>query len=204
MMKGAILVISGPSGAGKSSLINEMLKRCDDVYFSISTTTREMREGEKEGREYHFISKEQFEKEIEEGEFLEWAKVHDNYYGTSLKPVKKALQEGKLVVFDIDVQGQKIVKRKFSNILTSVFLTAPSLSVLKERLSKRATDSKEIIQNRIKNALLEIEEIKNYDFLIINDDFQKALKELLCAAKVARLKTSLVDLENFIQTWKEG
>ncbi len=202
-MKGAILVISGPSGAGKSSLINELLKRCDEVYFSISTTTRKIRDGEKDGREYHFISKEQFEKEIKEGEFLEWAKVHDNYYGTSLKPVKKALKEGKLVIFDIDVQGQRIVKRKFSDILTSVFLTTPSLSVLKKRLFKRATDSQEIIQNRIKNALLEVEEIKNYDFLIINDDFQKALNELLCVAKVARLKTSLIDLDDFIKNWRD-
>ncbi|NPA82234.1 MAG: guanylate kinase [Epsilonproteobacteria bacterium] len=200
-MKGAILVISGPSGAGKSTLINRMLKEVPDTYFSISTTTREMREGEQNGREYFFISKEQFEKEIEEGEFLEWAKVHGNYYGTSLKPVKKALSEGKLVVFDIDVQGHKIVREKFDKITTSVFLTTPSLNVLKERLSKRGTDSKDIIEKRIKNALVEIKEIGNYDFLIINDDLEKACDSLISVAKSARLKTSLFDLEQFIDHW---
>ncbi len=203
-MRGAILIISGPSGAGKSSLINEMLKVIPNTYFSISTTTRAMREGEKDGREYFFISKEEFEKEIKEGEFLEWAEVHGNYYGTSLKPVRKALEEGKLVVFDIDVQGHKIVKKKFKDILTSVFLTTPSLKVLKERLLKRGTDSKEIIQNRIKNALIEIEEIKEYDFLIINDIFEEALKELISVARVARLKTSAIDLETFIDKWKNS
>jgi len=195
------LVISGPSGAGKSTLINRMLKEVPDTYFSISTTTREMREGEQNGREYFFISKEQFEKEIEEGEFLEWAKVHGNYYGTSLKPVKKALSEGKLVVFDIDVQGHKIVREKFDKITTSVFLTTPSLNVLKERLSKRGTDSKDIIEKRIKNALVEIKEIGNYDFLIINDDLEKACDSLISVAKSARLKTSLFDLEQFIDHW---
>jgi guanylate kinase len=98
-VKGAILVISGPSGAGKSSLINEMLKEIKDVYFSISTTTRQMREGEREGVEYFFISKEEFEKEIKEGEFLEWAKVHGNYYGTSLKPVREAIYYRDLRIF---------------------------------------------------------------------------------------------------------
>ncbi len=195
------MVISGPSGAGKSTLINRMLKEVPDTYFSISTTTREMREGEQNGREYFFISKEQFEKEIEEGEFLEWAKVHGNYYGTSLKPVKKALSEGKLVVFDIDVQGHKIVREKFDKITTSVFLTTPSLKVLKERLSKRGTDSKDIIEKRIKNALVEIKEIGNYDFLIINDDLEKACDSLISVAKSARLKTSLFDLEQFIDHW---
>ncbi len=201
-MKGAILVISGPSGAGKSSLINEMLKEIKDVYFSISTTTRQMREGEREGVEYFFISKEEFEKEIKEGEFLEWAKVHGNYYGTSLKPVKKALKEQKLVVFDIDVQGHKIVKEKFKELTTSVFLTTPSLKVLQERLLKRGTDDMQTIQKRVNNALIEIEEISHYDFLIINDQFEEALKELVSVAKSSRIKTSLIPIDNFIQNWK--
>ncbi len=201
-MKGAILVISGPSGAGKSSLINEMLKEIKDVYFSISTTTRQMREGEREGVEYFFISKEEFEKEIKEGEFLEWAKVHGNYYGTSLKPVKKALKEQKLVVFDIDVQGHKIVKEKFKDLTTSVFLTTPSLKVLQERLLKRGTDDMQTIQKRVNNALIEIEEISHYDFLIINDQFEEALKELVSVAKSSRIKTSLIPIDNFIQNWK--
>ena len=200
-MQGAILVVSGPSGAGKSSLIEEMLKTVEKVYFSVSTTTRKKREGEIEGVDYHFISKEQFEKEIKEGEFLEWALVHGNYYGTSLKPVKKALDEGKLVIFDIDVQGHKIVKEKFANLLTSVFITTPSKKILKERLLKRGTDSKEIIEKRLQNALKEMEEIKNYDFLIVNDDFQDSLEKLISISKVARIKTSLLNLDTFIKNW---
>jgi len=200
-VQGAILVVSGPSGAGKSSLIEEMLKTVEKVYFSVSTTTRKKREGEIEGVDYHFISKEQFEKEIKEGEFLEWALVHGNYYGTSLKPVKKALDEGKLVIFDIDVQGHKIVKEKFANLLTSVFITTPSKKILKERLLKRGTDSKEIIEKRLQNALKEMEEIKNYDFLIVNDDFQDSLEKLISISKVARIKTSLLNLDTFIKNW---
>ncbi len=203
-MQGAILVVSGPSGAGKSSLIEELLKRTKEVYFSVSTTTRQKREGEKEGVDYYFISKEQFEKEIKEGEFLEWALVHGNYYGTSLKPVKKALKEGKLVIFDIDVQGHKIVKEKFANLLTSVFITTPSRKILKERLLKRGTDNKEIIEKRLQNALKEMEEIKNYDFLIVNDDFQDSLEKLISISKAARIKTSLIPIDSFIKKWSDN
>jgi len=203
-VQGAILVVSGPSGAGKSSLIEELLKRTKEVYFSVSTTTRQKREGEKEGVDYYFISKEQFEKEIKEGEFLEWALVHGNYYGTSLKPVKKALKEGKLVIFDIDVQGHKIVKEKFANLLTSVFITTPSRKILKERLLKRGTDNKEIIEKRLQNALKEMEEIKNYDFLIVNDDFQDSLEKLISISKAARIKTSLIPIDSFIKKWSDN
>ena len=203
-MQGAILVVSGPSGAGKSSLIEGLLKEIKDVYFSVSTTTRLKREGEEEGVDYYFISKEQFEKDIEEGEFLEWALVHGNYYGTSLKPVKKALHEGKLVIFDIDVQGHKIVKNKFPNLITSVFITTPSKKVLKERLLKRKTDSEEIIEKRLKNAIKEMEEIKEYDFLIINDDFDDSLEKLIAVAKVSRIKTSLISLDAFIKKWSDN
>ena len=116
-----MLIISGPSGSGKSSLMNEMFKKIDDIYFSISTTTRVKREGEAEGVDYHYITKKEFKSDIEEGLFLEWAKVHDNYYGTSLKPILKSLHDGKLVVFDIDVQGHKIAREKFGDAITSVF-----------------------------------------------------------------------------------
>ena len=110
--KGAILIISGPSGCGKSTLLKEVYKEIDNYYFSISTTTRAPRVGETNGIDYFFVTKEEFEKDIENDDFLEYAKVHDNYYGTSLKPIKKALEEGKLVIFDIDVQGQIDDKRE--------------------------------------------------------------------------------------------
>ena len=130
--KGAILLLSGPSGCGKSSLLNEVYKGIDNYFFSISTTTREPREGETHGVEYFFITKDEFEKDIEAGNFLEWAKVHGNYYGTSLLPIKKALEDGKLVIFDIDVQGFEQVIKKFKDITTTVFITTPSLEILKK------------------------------------------------------------------------
>lgn len=200
-MLGTILVLSGPSGCGKSSLVNEILKEYDDIYFSISTTTRDMRIGEAEGVNYHYISKEQFEKEIEEGEFLEWAKVHDNYYGTSLKPVKKALTEGKLVIFDIDVQGHKIVKEQFKDILTSLFITTPSAEVLRNRLINRNTDSIEVIENRLVNSRSEMERLDEYDFLLVNDVFDETLAKFRSIVEVSRLKIDRKSQDNFINTW---
>jgi guanylate kinase len=200
-LKGAILIISGPSGSGKSSLLKKLFEEFDDLYFSISTTTREMRDGEVEGEDYYFISKEQFKDDINNGNFLEWAKVHDNYYGTSLKPIIKALKDGKLVIFDIDVQGQKIVKEKFSNLMTSVFLTTPSMQVLKQRLVNRGTDSPEIIEKRLKNALNEITCIYEFDYLLINDDFDTTYNILKSIVIASKHKATLKDMDNFILEW---
>ena len=200
-MSGALVVISGPSGCGKSSLVNEILKDEKNVYFSISTTTREIRDGEKEGVNYFYVSKDEFENGIKEGEFLEWAEVHGNYYGTSLKPVKKALSEGKLVIFDIDVQGHKIVKEKFPLLTTSVFITTPTLKELERRLKNRATESEEVIKNRIENAKDEIKRADEYEFFIVNDDFSKALEELKSIIKVAKIKKPLEEIKNFIKNW---
>jgi guanylate kinase len=201
--KGALLVVSGPSGCGKSSLLKEVYKHIDHYYFSISTTTREKRKGEINGVDYYFVSKEDFEKDIQEGNFLEYAKVHDNYYGTSLKPILKALDQSKLVIFDIDVQGHSIIRKKLNDITTSVFITTPTLDELKNRLNKRATDSKEIIQKRIENAKYEIDFINEYDYLIINDDLQVAANELVSIAKASLLKTSLIDNNVIKQLWEK-
>jgi guanylate kinase len=200
-MSGKILVISGPSGCGKSSLINGVLKEEDDIYFSLSSTTREIRPGEEEGVNYHYISKEQFEKEIEEGAFLEWAKVHGNYYGTSLKPIYKAIAEDKLVILDIDVQGHAIVKEKFSRILTSLFVTTPTQQELKQRLEHRGTDSAETINTRLKNAKTEMARIDEYEYLLINDDFDTALEQFKAIVKAARLKMSEEEITTFTANW---
>ena len=197
----ALLVLSGPSGCGKSSLVNEILKRNDDIHFSISTTTRELRDGEKEGRDYYYISKEQFKKEIEEGLFLEWAEVHGNYYGTSIKPIEKALKEGKLVIFDIDVQGHEIVKKRYDSIMTSLFITTPNKDILKNRLIKRATDKLDVIDNRIVNAKSEMARIEEYDYLLINDDFKLALDSFESIIKVSRLKQTKKQIELFRNSW---
>ena len=199
--KGAILIISGPSGCGKSTLLKEVYKDIDDYYFSISTTTRAPRIGEVNGIDYFFVTKEEFEKDINNGDFLEYAKVHDNYYGTSLKPIKKALDESKLVIFDIDVQGHEIVISKLDAITTSVFITTPSLEVLETRLNSRNTDSTEIIEKRIKNAKGEVEYFQDYDYLIINDDLQIAAKQLVCIANITRIKSKLFEKNSVVSSW---
>jgi len=200
---GVVLVLSGPSGAGKSSLINKIADDIGAYYFSISTTTRPMREGEEEGVHYHFVSEEEFKKDIEEDNFLEHAIVHGNYYGTSLKPVRKALSEGKLVIFDIDVQGNMAIKNRLGDITTSVFITPPSLSELKRRLELRSTDAPEVIEARIKMARREIQRTAEYDFLVINDDLDVAAEVLRQIAKTARLKIPHDKINEFVQEWED-
>jgi guanylate kinase len=199
--KGAILVLSGPSGAGKSTIINAASHEIGEYYFSISTTTRAPREGEEHGREYFFVSREEFEEDIKAGNFLEYAQVHSNYYGTSLKPVREALDAGKLVIFDIDVQGHRLVRAKMNDITTSAFITPPTLKELEKRLRDRCTDSEEVILQRIENAKEEIRAVSEYDFTIINDTVEEAACEFVIVAKAAMLKQSREDEEAFIQTW---
>ncbi len=200
---GAILVLSGPSGAGKSSLINCVKDDIGPYYFSVSTTTRKMRTGEEEGVDYHFVSEEEFKADIEAEEFLEYAKVHGNYYGTSLKPVKQALQERKLVLFDIDVQGHTTVRSRLGDITTSVFITTPTLGELKKRLANRATDAQEVIDNRIKMAKREIQRVSEFDYLLINDDLDRAAKHLTRIAKAARMKIPTLQVSEFVRKWED-
>ena len=199
--KGAILILSGPSGCGKSTLLKEVYKEIGDYYFSISTTTREPRVGEKNGVDYFFVTKEEFEKDIKENSFLEYASVHGNYYGTSLKPINKALDDKKLVIFDIDVQGHELVRNQLDAIVTSVFITTPSLEVLENRLNSRNTDEKEVIANRIKNAKAEVEYFRDYDYLIINDNLDEASKQLVSIANITRIKTKLFNKDSITSSW---
>ena len=201
MQRGAILVLSGPSGAGKSTIINAASEEIGEYYFSISTTTRAPRVGEVNGVDYFFVSKESFEEDIKAGNFLENAEVHGNYYGTSLKPVRVALSEGKLVIFDIDVQGHRLVRAKMNDITTSAFITPPTLLALEERLRARCTDDESVIVGRIENAKHEIKAVGEYDFTIINDTVEQAAREFVIVAKAARLKQSTEDEAKFIVQW---
>jgi guanylate kinase len=201
---GAILLLSGPSGCGKSSLLKNLFQNIEGYYFSISTTTRAPRAEERDGVDYFFSSKEEFEKDIKNGNFLEWAEVHGNYYGTSLKPIQKALDKGKLVIFDIDVQGFEQIIVKLREVTTTVFITTPNLKELQKRLTARQTDSVAVIAKRIKNAEKEIYYIDRYDYILINDDLDEASNQLLSIAQCARLKSSLIDIEKFIQIWKDS
>lgn len=198
---GAILILSGPSGCGKSTLLKNVYKDISDYYFSISTTTREPRVGEKEGVDYFYVSKEEFEEDIKNGQFLEWAEVHGNYYGTSLKPIHKAINKGKLVIFDIDVQGHEIVRKKLGDIVTSVFITTPTLQILEQRLNDRDTDSYAVITKRLDNARIEIKSFQKYDYFIVNDDLEKSSKELVAIANITRIKSKLFDKENTVSNW---
>lgn len=200
---GAVLVLSGPSGAGKSSLLNKIIDDIGECYFSISTTTRPIRNGETDGVHYHFVSEEEFRKDIDEEYFLEYAFVHGNYYGTSIKPVKEALKNGKLVLFDIDVQGNTLVNNSLGDITTSVFISPPTLSELKKRLESRSTDSKEVIDRRIKMAKKEIQRISEYDYLIVNDSLEKAADVLRTIAKAARAKVPDKEINEFVQIWED-
>jgi len=201
---GVVLVLSGPSGAGKSSLINKISNDIGDYYFSISTTTRPMREGEVEGVHYHFVKEEEFVKDIEDDHFLEYAIVHGNYYGTSLKPVREALSQGKLVIFDIDVQGNMAVNDRLGDITTSVFITPPSLSELHSRLENRSTDTKEVIERRLKMAKREIQRTAEYDYLVVNDDIEIAANVLRQIAITARLKIPHDRINEFVQKWEDS
>ena len=200
-MKGQILIISGPSGSGKSTLLSRLLKEESDLYFSISSTTRAPRQGETEGVNYYFTSEDEFKKGIDADEFLEWACVHGNYYGTSLKPVLKALEEGKIAIFDIDVQGFNIAKSKFAKNITSVFITTASKNELKSRLQNRGTDSAETIEKRLINAVGEMEHILEYDYFLINDDLQSCYENLRGILRSMRLKTSNLDAKEIINKW---
>ncbi len=201
-MLGTFIVISGPSGSGKSTLMENVLKRVDNVYFSISSTSRKIRNGEKDGVNYHFISEEKFKKDIEDGYFLEWALVHGNYYGTSLRYVQKALNEGKIVILDVDVQGHKIIRGKLADKITSIFITTPNGDILRRRLEERNTDTSESIERRISNAKDEMERLGEYDFLLVNDDFESTFEKFVHIIKASQNRVKNVDIQKFISSWK--
>ncbi len=198
---GAILVLSGPSGAGKSTVIERAAPYIGAFYFSISTTTRQPRTGEVHGREYYFVDKARFEAGIEAGEFLEYAEVHGNYYGTSLAPVKEALEAGKLVIFDIDVQGHRLARERLGEIVTSVFITPPSIGVLEARLRARGSDDEETIAKRLRNAAEEIAALEEYDFVIVNDDIDAATNAFIAVANASRYRPSYEKRAAFREQW---
>lgn len=176
---GRILILSGPSGSGKSTLCKILQEHFSDIYFSISTTTRAPREGERDGVDYHFVSQDRFIADIKQGAFLEWAQVHNNYYGTALSPITQALEQGKLVIFDVDVQGHQSIKEHYGNLARSVFITTRSKEVLRKRLENRQTDSAQNIELRLLHAYNEMQQLSHFDYLIVNDDIQSAKRAII-------------------------
>ena len=191
----SLFTVSAPSGAGKSSLIAALLKADPTIRLSISTTTRQPRPGEVDGREYHFTTVEAFRKSIEAGEFLEHALVHDNYYGTSRVKVLELLQAGNDVLLEIDWQGALQIREQFPDTV-SLFILPPSIAELENRLNKRGQDSQETIKRRIQGAALEISHASDFDYVIINNDFDLALKQLSAVIESARCRTRQQALKN--------
>ena len=174
---GTLYIVAAPSGAGKSSLVNALIARLPFVYLSISHTTRGMRPGEEDGEHYHFTTTADFLARVGEGEFLEHAQVFDNYYGTSQKYVQNQLNAGHDVILEIDWQGAQQVRRLMPEC-QSIFILPPSKEALQERLEKRQQDSDEVIARRMKDAVSEMSHYGEFYYLIINDDFYKALDEI--------------------------
>lgn len=179
MPLGRLFVIAGPSGAGKGTLIAELLKRHPEVWLSVSATTRKPRKGEEEGREYHFLDEEEFREKARRGEFLEWAEVHGNLYGTPRERVEEKLGQGRDVILEIDVQGARQVRERMPEAV-SVFIFPPSAEVLEERLRQRGTEDEEELRRRLAKAAEESEERRDYDHVVVNDQLDRAAAEL-CA-----------------------
>lgn len=186
--KGMVIIMSAPSGAGKTSICDAVVKKNKNIVYSISTTTRAPRKGEKNGREYYFVTETQFKDEIKQKQFVEWAKVHNNYYGTSKKILESIISKGKDVLLDIDVQGAIKIKKQYKDALM-IFVMAPSLKILKQRLIKRNKDSKAVINIRLKNAEKEISYIDKYDYLVINDKLNESIKQVENIINCSRLST---------------
>jgi len=184
---GTLFVISAPSGAGKTSLVAEMLRADRKLGVSVSHTTRPMREGEKDGVDYHFVSRGEFETMIGRGDFLEHADVFGNYYGTSQVWVREMLARGRDVILEIDWQGAGQVRRLIPECI-SVFIVPPSSDILRDRLMGRGTDAPEVVARRLSEAREECRHAAEFDYLVVNDDFREALADLLAIVRGQRLQ----------------
>lgn len=185
MGKGLLIVVSAPSGCGKGTILSEVLKN-DSFFYSVSATTRAPREGEVNGVNYHFLTKEKFEELIASDGMLEYAQYCGNYYGTPRKAVFDKLEEGKDVILEIEVQGAMKIKERCPEAMF-VFILPPSLGTLKERLLKRGTETMEVIEKRVGEAAREIEAAYKYDYVIVNDDLQTAVDDFITAVKAEKM-----------------
>ncbi|MFO8140738.1 MAG: guanylate kinase [Marinobacter sp.] len=187
--QGTLFVISAPSGAGKTSLVSEMLRQDSQLGVSVSHTTRSMREGEQDGVNYHFVDRSEFEAMIGRGDFLEHADVFGNYYGTSQVWVRDTLAKGQDVILEIDWQGAEQVRRLIPECL-SIFIVPPSAEALRQRLVGRGTDAPDVVERRLSEAEEECRHAVEFDYLVVNDDFDVALADLLAIVRSRRLAMS--------------
>ena len=200
--KGVLVILSSPSGAGKTSIARALVEENKNFLFSVSATTRKSRPGEVNGREYHFLTVNEFRERIDGGQFLEHAKVFGNLYGTPLEPVMESINDGKDLIFDVDWQGGKQIRSSsLSKFVISIFILPPSIKALQERLMKRAQDSSETVKDRMTKSIGEIMHWKEYDYVIVNNDFEQTLNEvksIITSEKLRRVRNS--QLEEFIET----
>ena len=187
-MKGKLFAVSGPSGVGKNTLLNRVMEQRDRVQYSISATSRAMRPGEVDGKSYYFVSRERFEELIAQGALLEYAEYVGNYYGTPLKPILEAMEQGIDIVMDVDVVGALKIKEKMPEAVL-VFITAPSLDVVRQRLEKRGDVSPEAMAGRLERAKWEDTQAGRYDYILVNEDLDTAAGELLAIMRAEKCKT---------------
>ena len=200
--KGVLVILSSPSGAGKTSIARALVEENKNFLFSVSATTRKSRPGEVNGREYHFLTVDDFRERINDGQFLEHAKVFGNLYGTPLEPVMESINDGKDLIFDVDWQGGKQIRSSsLSKFVISIFILPPSIKALQERLMKRAQDSSETVKDRMTKSIGEIMHWKEYDYVIVNNNFEQTLhevKSIITSEKLRRVRNS--QLEEFVET----
>ncbi len=186
-MKGNLIIISSPSGGGKGTLIKEVLKTTANIGYSVSYTTRAMREGEENERDYFFVSLEEFEKLIAQNEFLEYATVHDNFYGTSKTQVNRDINNGRDVILEIDVQGAENILKDFPEAV-GIFILPPSYQILRSRLIARATETNESLELRLRNSFDEVQKYFEFEYIVINDEKVRAINDLQTIILAERLK----------------
>ncbi|MEA4960148.1 guanylate kinase [Lutispora sp.] len=197
--KGLLIVISGPSAVGKGTICKELMKRgIDNLELSVSATTRRPRQGEIDGINYYFKEKEVFEKMIESEDFLEFARVYDNYYGTPKKNVMDRISNGKDVILEIDIQGAKRVKRNYEDGIF-IFIMPPSFKELKNRIVKRGTETQKDMNKRMTCAFEEVQQAKYYDYIVVNDNLNSAVEKIYCIIKAEKCRLSRyhIDLSEF-------
>ena len=188
--RGLLVVLSSPSGAGKTTISRLLLEADPDIAMSVSATTRPMRPGEKDGRDYHFVDADEFEAMVRANEFAEYATVFDHRYGTPARPVREAIEQGRDILFDIDWQGARQLQERMGADLVTIFLLPPSMGELERRLVARSTDSNDVIATRMRRAAGEIEHWAEYDYVLVNEDMDRCLADVRAIVAAERLRRS--------------